>query len=50
MVFLADGAKWSWDRFIEIALEHSTPILDFSHACEHVSGIRKHLYGEQTLG
>jgi len=50
VVFLADGAKWIWDRFIEIAPEHSTLILDFYHACEHVSGICKQLYGEQTPG
>jgi len=48
MVFLADGAKWIWDRFVEIAPEHSTFILDFYHACEHVSDVCKHLYGEQT--
>jgi hypothetical protein len=50
VVFLADGAKWIWDRFVEIAPEHSTLILDFYHACEHVSDICKHLYGEQTPG
>jgi len=48
MVFLADGAKWIWDRFVEIAPEHSTFILDFYHACEHVSDVCKQLYGEQT--
>jgi len=43
VVFLADGAKWIWDRFVEIAPEHSARILDFYHACEHVSDICKHL-------
>jgi hypothetical protein len=48
VVFLADGAKWIWDRFIEIAPQNSTFILDFYHACEHVSALCKKLYGEQT--
>ena len=48
MVFLADGAKWIWDRFAEIAPQNSTFILDFYHACEHVSELCKQLYGEQT--
>lgn len=48
VVFLADGAKWIWDRFIEIAPQNSTFILDFYHACEHVSELCKKLYGEQT--
>jgi hypothetical protein len=48
VVFLADGAKWIWDRFIEIAPPNSTFILDFYHACEHVSELCKKLYGEQT--
>jgi hypothetical protein len=48
VVFLADGAKWIWDRFAEIAPPASTFILDFYHACEHVSGLCKQLYGEQT--
>lgn len=48
VVFLADGAKWIWDRFAEIAPSASTFILDFYHACEHVSGLCKQLYGEQT--
>ena len=48
VVFLADGAKWIWDRFAEIAPPASTFILDFYHACEHISGLCKQLYGEQT--
>jgi hypothetical protein len=48
VVFLADGAKWIWDRFAEIAPPNSIFILDFYHACEHVSVLGKHLYGEQT--
>ncbi len=48
VVFLADGAKWIWDRFAEIAPPTSTFILDFYHACEHVSELCKHLHGEQT--
>jgi len=48
VVFLADGAKWIWDRFAEIAPQNSTFILDFYHACEHVSVLCKHLYGEQS--
>ncbi len=48
LVFLADGAKWIWDRFVELAPPSSTFILDFFHACEHVSELCKKLYGEQT--
>jgi len=48
VVFLADGAKWIWDRFTEIAPPRSTFILDFFHACEHVSELCKQLHGEQT--
>ena len=48
LVFLADGAKWIWDRFIELAPPSSTFILDFYHACEHVSELCEKLYGEQT--
>ena len=48
VVFLADGANWIWERFAEMAPEGSTFILDFYHACEHVSHLCKQLYGEQT--
>ncbi len=48
MVFLADGANWIWDRFAEMALEGSIFILDFYHACEHLSDLCKQLSGEQT--
>jgi hypothetical protein len=49
IVFLGDGAKWIWDRVVgDLANEHSVLILDFYHATEHLSGICKELYGEQT--
>jgi hypothetical protein len=48
VVFLADGANWIWDRFAEMAPPNSIFILDFYHACEHVSDLCKQLYGEQT--
>jgi hypothetical protein len=48
VVFVADGANWIWDRFAEMAPEGSTFILDFYHACEHLSDLCKQLYGEQT--
>jgi hypothetical protein len=48
MAFLADGAKWIWDRFADIAPPSATFILDFYHACEHVSELCKRLHGEQT--
>jgi len=48
IVFLGDGAKWIWDRVGDLANEHSVLILDFYHASEHLSGICKELYGEQT--
>jgi hypothetical protein len=48
VVFLADGAKWIWERFAEMAPPGSTFILDFYHACGHLSDLCKQLYGEQT--
>lgn len=45
-VFLADGANWIWDRVAGIAPAGSVLILDFFHACEHVSTLCKELYGE----
>ena len=48
VVFLADGANWIWERFAEMAPPGSTFILDFYHACEHVSNLCKQLFGEQT--
>jgi hypothetical protein len=48
VVFLADGANWIWERFAEMAPAKSTFILDFYHACEHVSDVCKQLYGELT--
>jgi hypothetical protein len=45
-VFLGDGATWIWDRVPDLAFADSVLILDFFHACEHVSGICKELYGE----
>lgn len=48
VVCLADGAKWIWDRFADVVPEGSVFILDFYHACEHVSDLSKVLYGEGT--
>jgi len=48
IVFLADGAKWIWDRVPDLANGRSICILDFYHASEHLSDICKELYGEQT--
>jgi hypothetical protein len=45
-VFLGDGATWIWDRVRDLAFADSVLILDFFHACEHVSDICKELYGE----
>jgi len=45
-VFLADGAKWIWDRLGDLDPGDSVFILDFFHACEHVSDVCKELYGE----
>jgi hypothetical protein len=45
-VFLADGANWIWDRVPDLAPAGSVMILDFFHACEHVSDLSKNLYGE----
>jgi hypothetical protein len=45
-VFLGDGAKWIWDRVADLAPGNSVFVLDFFHACEHVSDICKELYGE----
>ena len=48
IVFLADGAEWIWDRIPTIANADSICILDFYHACEHLSELCKDLYGEGT--
>jgi len=48
IVFLADGANWIWDRVADLTNESSVLILDFYHACEHLSALCKELYGEQT--
>jgi hypothetical protein len=48
IVFLADGAEWIWDRIPTIANADSICILDFYHACEHLSELCKELYGEGT--
>ncbi len=48
VVCLADGANWIWERLAEMAPEGSIFILDFYHACEHLSDVCKQLYGEQT--
>lgn len=48
-VFLADGANWIWDRVCTIAPAGSVLILDFFHACEHVSTLCKELYGEGSV-
>ena len=48
IVFLADGAEWIWDRIPTIANADSVCILDFYHACEHLSQLCKDLYGEGT--
>ena len=47
-VVLADGASWIWDRARDVAPGECILILDFYHACEHVSELCKALYGEQT--
>jgi hypothetical protein len=49
-VFLGDGAKWIWDRVGDLvpATAVAVFVLDFFHACEHVSDICKELYGEGT--
>jgi len=48
IVFLGDGADWIWNRAGDLANDKSVFILDFFHACEHLSEICKTLYGEET--
>jgi len=48
MVFIADGALWIWDRIADLANPASVLILDFYHACKHLSDICKRLCGEET--
>ncbi len=48
IVFLGDGAPWIWDRVIDMANKESVQILDYYHACEHVSNICKEVYVEGT--
>jgi hypothetical protein len=43
IIFIADGAHWIWDRVETLAqnlgIDHSkiTQVVDFYHACEHIS-------------
>lgn len=41
VVFIADGAKWIWDRMEtlrrEAEIPHLIAVVDFYHACEHLS-------------
>ncbi len=48
IVYLGDGAPWIWDRVIDMANKESVQILDYYHACEHVSDICKEVYVEGT--
>ncbi len=48
MVFLGDGATWIWDRVPDLSNINSVKILDYYHACEHLSDLCKVLYGEGT--
>lgn len=48
IVFIADGASWIWDRIGDVANSASVLILDFYHACKHLSDMCKRLYGEET--
>jgi len=48
IAFLADGGEWIWERIPSIANADSIFILDFYHACEHLSELCKDLYGEGT--
>jgi len=48
IVFLGDGAPWIWDRVLDIANPESIQILDFYHACEHLSDLCKEIYVEGT--
>jgi hypothetical protein len=48
LVLIADGATWIWDRAAELSNGRIIEILDFYHACEHVSQTAKLLFGEGT--
>lgn len=48
MAVIADGATWIWDRVPELSDVRTTQILDFYHACEHISATAKLLFGEET--
>jgi len=48
IVFLGDGAPWIWDRVLDMANKESIQILDYYHACEHLSDICKEMYVEGT--
>lgn len=48
LVVLGDGAAWIWDRVADLGevAQKVWQILDFWHACDHLSAIAKELYGE----
>ena len=48
IVFLGDGADWIWNRVVDLSNDRSICILDFYHDCEHLAGLCKEMYGEQT--
>lgn len=44
-IVIADGADWIW-REVGNHLRESTKIIDYWHACEHIYGLARALYGE----
>jgi hypothetical protein len=44
-IVLADGADWIW-REVRNHLPESIKIIDYWHACEHIHGLSRALYGE----
>ena len=44
-IVIADGADWIWKE-VTNHLRESTKIIDYWHACEHIHGLARALYGE----
>jgi len=44
---LADGAEWIWEQARQ-HLPGATQVLDIYHACEHLAGASRAMFGEQT--
>jgi hypothetical protein len=45
---LADGAAWIWEE-VSMHFPRATGVLDIYHALDHITGVAKTIYGEETV-